>query len=252
MVYGIWSSAGGMAVNQYRLDVSANNLANIDTVGFKHDIALLTERPVESQEEPANTRHRNVFYDRLSGGTLVAPTVHTFGQGPTMVTNDPLDAMIDGKGFFAVQTPDGVQYTRDGRFTVNSSGTLVTVAGSFPVLSEEGQPIKISEGPQPYVIEGGHIMQADATVDRLALVEFDDLHLLRKVQQNRFAAAENQSARPATDSNVMPGRLEGSTVDPVNGIARMIEISRSFEMNASILRMQDQTLGRAVNDIARA
>jgi len=251
MIYGIWSSAAGMAANRYRLDVSANNMANIDTVGFKHDLGLLAERPVEAKEGGINASYHNFFFDRLSGGTMVAPTMHSFAQGSSQLTNKPLDAMIEGKGFFQIQTPDGERYTRDGRFTVDDSGTLVTVAGAHPVLSEGGTPITMGSGERPEIDQLGRVAQGSSIVGKLAVVEFDDVNNLRKIGQNLFIATNDATPQAATSSQVVPGMLEGSTVSPVNGIARMIEIMRSYDLNSNVLKMQDHMLGKAVSEIAR-
>ncbi len=241
-----------MAANQYRQNVAANNVANINTVGFKHDLAMLRERPVESQEDADAARYAHSLFDMLSGGTQVSPTYHAFTQGPVMTTNKPLDVMIDGAGFFGVQTQDGVRYTRAGNFARSNEGLLVTSAGGFPVLDGGGGTISIpGDGGKVEITSGGQLKQDEAVLGTLGVFEFDDLSLLHKQGKNLFQAMNNATPRAPTDSVIVPGALEGSTMDPVNGLVDMIEASRAFQMNANMLSLQDTTLGRAVNEIAR-
>ncbi len=252
MVYGLWQSAAGMAANQYRQNVAANNIANINTVGFKHDLAMLVERPVESREDGDARQFAHAMFDMLSGGTHVRPTIQTFQQGPVMTTGRPLDALIDGKGLFAVQTDEGVRYTRDGNFARSSEGLLVTAAAGHPVLDSSGGTITIpADGGKTEITSGGDIMQGDAVLATLGVVEFDDLSLLMKQGKNLYAAAASATPHAASDSKIVSGALEGSTMDPVKGLVDMIEASRAFQMNANMISMQDTTLGRAVNEIAR-
>jgi flagellar basal body rod protein FlgG len=251
MTYGLWLSASGMAANQYRQNVAANNLANVDTVGFKHDLATLIERPVESREDADAAVHANLFFDRLGGGTFVKPTRHAFVQGPAMPTGQPLDAMIEGSGYFQVDTPDGVRFTRDGRFTVSADGRLVTVAGGHAVLDQAGAPMAVVPGGPAAVLDSeGRFKQGDIEIGRLGVAAFEDESLLRKTGANLFTPTGD--ARPRTiDARIVPGTLEGSTVDPIDGLTDMIEITRSFEINANMLRAQEQSLGRLLTEVAR-
>ena len=251
MVYGLWLSAAGMAANQYRQNVSANNIANINTVGFKKDLAMLVERPVESREDGDARRFAHTLFDMLSGGTHVRPTLHSFEQGSIMTTDKPLDAMIQGQGFFQVQTEDGVRYTRAGNFARSSAGLLVTAAGGHAVLDDSGSPISIPPGELPEISADGQIAQGDTVLGTLGIVEFDDLSLLTKQGKNLLAASANAVPRAASASKLVPRALEGSTVDPVKGLVDLIEASRAFQLNANMLSLQDTTLGRAVNEIAR-
>ena len=241
-----------MAANQYRQNVAANNVANINTVGFKHDLAILRERPVESQEGGDARSYAHSLLDMLSGGTQVSPTYHSFEQGPVMTTHKPLDVMIKGSGFFGVETQEGVRYTRAGNFARSGEGLLVTSAGGFPVLDSGGGTISIpADGGKVEITNAGHVRQGDTVLGTLGLFEFDDLSLLNKQGKNLFQAMNNATPRAPIDSTIIPGALEGSTMDPVNGLVDMIEASRAFQMNANMLSLQDTTLGRAVNEIAR-
>ncbi|MCG3136642.1 MAG: Flagellar basal-body rod protein FlgG [Phycisphaerae bacterium] len=251
MIYGLWNSAAGMQANLYRQNVMANNLANIDTVGFKQDLAMLMERPVESREEGTAPGPINRFFDRLTGGANVKPTIHNFAAGPVMPTGQPLDAMINGAGFFQVQTANGVRYSRDGRFTINGNGELVTVTGGHPVLSAGGAPITVPDGGQVIINAQGQLLQNETLVGQVGLVEFADTNKLRKIGGNLFIATEKATPQPAANPTLIPGAVEGSNFEPISGLVGMIEATRAFQMNASLLQLQDQTLGRAISDIAR-
>ncbi|NLE61616.1 MAG: flagellar hook basal-body protein, partial [Planctomycetes bacterium] len=175
MVYGIYQSAAGMIVNQYRQAVLANNLANLDTVGFKHDLTIVRERQVETAEDGLSGRLSDRMLDRMTGGSLVAPTVTSFERGQIQVTGSQMDVAIDGNGFFAVNDGDKTRYTRDGRFSINANGLLVT-AGGRPVLDEQGGTIAV-----PEEVRGRIVIDADGSVQsngevlgRIGLVDFQD------------------------------------------------------------------------------
>src|SRR6185369_8802982 len=129
MVYGIYQSAAGLQINQHRQDVLANNLANIETVGFKPDLALARERMIASREGGNDPSLSNSTLNGMTGGTVAAPTFTSFIPGAVEPTGRPLDVALQGDGFFAVQDGDTKRYTRDGRFMFDADGRLVTVGG---------------------------------------------------------------------------------------------------------------------------
>lgn len=253
MTYGMWLSAAGLQANQYRQDVMANNLANVDTVGFKEDLAVMRERLVESSRGPG-AEFRNDLLDRLSGGTFVAPTYHSFAAGPVTPTDNPLDVAISGDGFLAVQVGDEVRYTRDGRFTTNAQNELVMVAGDgrARVLDDAGVPIVLlpAAAGAPRIEANGTIRQGNAAVGKIGLVEFADRNTLRKVGANLFKATAD-GPLTARNTTVTAGAVEGSTVDPVQGLAEMIEVSRAYQLNAQMITLQDMTIGQAISRVGR-
>ena len=254
MTYGLWLSAAGMQVNEYRQDVLANNLANADTVGFKHDLTVFRERAVESRDGGGGSKFGHGLLDNLSGGTQASPTYHSFAQGPLSKTDRPLDAAVNGDGFFTVRVDNDVRYTRDGRFTVNADNELVMVAGNgrAKVLDEAGAPVVLLPPPAGKAVIGGDgtIRQGRAVVGKLGLAEFDDRNTLRKIGGNLFQPT-SQAARPAEGSNVLAGFIEQSTVNPVSGLASMIEVSRAYQLNANMISLQDGTIGQAISRVGR-
>ncbi len=219
MTYGLWLSAAGMQVNQYRQNILANNLANANTVGFKKDLAVLHERLVESRTAADGARFRNGLLDPQAGGMFVAPTYHSFADGPLTPTSNPLDVALRGEGFFTVGVGKEVRYTRDGRFTVNGNNELVMVAnkGRAKVLDESGAPLALLPprfAGRPTIGADGTVRQGDTVVGRIGLAEFADRNTLRKVGANLFQATGGRP-QPADNTSVMPGMVERSNADPV-------------------------------------
>ena len=152
MNYAACISASGAIAALNRQDVLSNNLANVGTVGFKPDIPLARQRAAERREDGRFELPANEMLERLKSGVMIVPNAVDFTQGTLESTGNPLDLAIQGEGFFAVResTPSGeaVRLTRDGRFTQNSDGVLVTTTG-LPVLDDSDRPISIPSGPAP-------------------------------------------------------------------------------------------------------
>ena len=251
MVYGMYLSAGGLQTSQYRQGVLTNNLANIDTVGFKEDLTIVRERSVESREDPTDGRLSHRVLDGMTGGSLVAPTYTSFQQGQLEVTSNPLDVAIEGEGFFVVQDGNDERYSRDGRFVRNEAGGLVTAAGNHPVLDEAGVPIVVPDAADGDLVIGGDgtVRVGDTSYGKLQTVTFDDLDKLRKVGGNLFEAIDVTPT--PTRAHLQTRSIERSTVDPVRTMVALMQVARLYEMNATLVGLADSTLGRAVNDIAR-
>ncbi|HOB75280.1 MAG TPA: flagellar basal-body rod protein FlgF [Phycisphaerae bacterium] len=251
MVYGIYSSAAGLLANQYRQEVLANNLANVNTAGFKQDLTVIRERQPASRENLVDPEWSDHTLAGLTGHVLVAPTTTSFESGTLETTGKPLDVAIAGEGFFRVRAGGMDRYTRDGRFTLSPDGTLVTAAGNAEVLDETGRPIHVPRNLQGQVRidANGEVRAGNRSFGRVGVVEFDDRSLLRKTGGNLLESlgARARSVEPTLHS----GAIEGSNVDPTRTMVSMIEVTRAYQMNATLVGLADQTLGRAVNDIAR-
>lgn len=250
MNYGLWLSAAGLQTNQYRMAITANNLANADTVGFKKDLAVTCQRRIEAREGGGVGLSHPVL-DGQSGGSFVAPTYHDFTQGEIETTGRPLDVAILGDGFFGIEKEGREYFMRDGRFVIDDSRHLVTAAGGWPVMNTERVSIVIpSAGTGPVrITPDGDVMQGNEVVGRLGMFALPDERQFRKIGANLFAAT---GGRPeVTATNVRPGALERSTVNPVESLAGMIEMSRALELNAAMISLQDTMLSRTVNDVGR-
>ena len=250
--YGLWLSAAGMKVNEHRQTLLANNMANMNTTGFKHDLAVVSQRRIESRVGPGASAFVHPVLDGLSGGIQVLPTYQDFTQGPIQRTGGDLDAAVQGEGFFVVSDGEMTRYTRDGQFAVNSAGELVLGAGNgrWKVLDEGGATITLTaDSGKASISADGRILQEGNEVGKLALVTVADRQALRKVGENLFKLTRGEMV-PAT-GRIVPGSREGSNFDVMSGLAEMIQASRAYQLNATMIQLQDQATGQAVNTVGR-
>lgn len=250
--YGLWLSAAGMKVNEHRQTLLANNMANAQTTGFKHDFAVIMQRRVESKEDPGGLPFAHPVLDGLPGGVNVLPAYHSAEQGPIESTGKPLDVAIQGDGFFAVSDGEATRYTRNGEFTTNAQGELVMAneAGRWRVLDEGGAPMRVDEaGGEVEVSDGGTVRQGNTVVGKIGLMTNEDPRSIRKVGENLFEATGGEM-KPA-NGRLISGSREGSTFDAMQGLATMIEASRAYQMNASMIQLQDQLTQQAVTTLGR-
>jgi len=250
--YGLWLSAAGMKVNDHRQAIHANNLANAETTGFKHDLAVVAQRRVESRESIGGARFAHGVLDGLSGGVQVLEPQHTFEQGPIELTGRPLDVAIDGEGFFAVSDGSVTRYTRDGEFTTNAANEVVLAAGEgrWKVLDEGGATIRVDETLGAVAVSGrGAVKQGQQEIARIGTYTPSDRHLMRKTGENLFDP--HGAEMSSFDARIVPESREGSTYDVMNGLTAMIEASRAYQMNATMLQLQDQITGTLVSSVGR-
>ncbi len=250
MVYGLWQSAAGLQTQEYRQAVIANNLANVDTPGFKPDRVTFQERLSAAVAQPSLKAGHSVL-DRLTGGLFEAPVYTDFSNASFEPSQGPLDLAIDGDGFFTLRTREGLRYTRDGRMMMDANGNLVHAATGAAVIDGRGVPIGLDrDSRDPIEINGlGQLRQGENDAGRLAIVDFADRQALQKIGQNLFSA-DGVPQIEATGS-VRQGMIEDSSVEPMTALVEMIEVTRTYEMNARMLSIQDETLGRVVNELGR-
>ncbi|MCA9242526.1 MAG: flagellar hook-basal body protein [Phycisphaerales bacterium] len=247
MIYGLYHSAAGMMVNEYRQDVLANNLANAETVGFKPMRAVFAERAPASQagerQGPSNELLRP-----LSGGLWLGATRTDFNEGDIVRTEQPTDVALAGSGFLMVQQDGETLLTRNGAFVVDRDGALLSATDGAPVLNIAGAPIRVNPlGGEISVSEEGTIRQGTAIVGRLGIVDVDDYNELRQVGAARFRT--EQQTTPSL-ARVRQGALERSGAEPITELTNMLESARAFQMNAQMVTMQDQSIGRLINAVS--
>lgn len=250
--YGFWLSAAGMKVNDLRQTLHANNLANAQTTGFKEDLALILARPVESAESADAMRYGHPVLDGLAGGLEVRPTYHNFATGAVEHTGRPLDVAIEGDGFLAVTDGTVTRYTRDGEMSQNLAGKLVLSAGGgrWRVLDDAGAAIALNPAGGPVRIAGdGTIRQRNEVIARLGTYDAKDRQALRKVGENLFDAGD-ATMEPVAGHFRAESREE-SNYDPLKGLASLIEASRAYQLNATMIQLQDQVTGQAVTTVGR-
>ena len=225
-----------------QMNVVANNLANVNTTGYKSENLLFEEylMPVASADEFKST-------DRDLRFVLDDRTIGNFDTGPIETTGNQLDVAIKGEGFFAVQTPAGERYTRDGAFTLNPDGQLTTHDG-YPVLGGGG-PIQLDPEETSITINGdGTITTETGEVGRLRIVTFDDVQTLNRKSQNLF---EGENPRALETPRLAQFALEGANVDSINQISQMIEVQRSYQELANIMRQQNDLRENAIQTLGR-
>ena len=236
-------------VLERQMDVVANNVANVNTNGFKADKSLF-------QEYLKTGAHEDNFVgqDRAVSYVLDRGTFKDFAQGSTEPTKSPLDIAIDGGGFLVVQTAAGERYTRDGGLQINNQGQLVTAAGDA-VLGNSGpivfQPtdheVSIAADGNISVLEG--INRIDSVRGKLRLVSFADAQKLLKDGSNLYSAG-TAAAQPDTASKVKQGFIEKSNVNSVAEMSRMIEVTRTYTQIATLLQQQSDLHKSAIEKLA--
>lgn len=224
---GYRDAVHGSIMQQRNMDIIANNLANLNTPGYKADRLIFND---------VMTRQVKTYYD----------------QGSLRTTGNPLDVAISGEGFFQVRTPKGIRLTRDGSFHMKGDGTLVTSSG-YPVLGGGGVIALNPEGPKPFIDEKGNISQGSDTVGRLSVVKVGDKRQLEKVGKNLFAGPGGRApaTTPATDYEIHQGALEMANVQVVREMVDMIAAFRGFESYQKAIRAMNEIDMKAATQVGQ-
>ncbi|HOA52627.1 MAG TPA: flagellar hook-basal body protein [Thermogutta sp.] len=252
MPYGIYLSAEGAHAQDRRLTILANNLANVETVGFKRQLAICQARYTEpvnrGLESPGTGR-----WSDLSGGVVVSMTKTDFSPGPLKETRSPTDFAIRGEGFFTVQKGDEVFLTRAGNFQLNGKGQLVTQYGGeqYLVLNDAGQPIVI-DGSRPWRVNPQGVVEQEGLLQNIAVVRPASKDSLVPVGENLFRPTAQPSPVPLAQRQVAQGYLEMSSVQPTLAMVELLEASRLLEANLAMVQTQDQMLSNLFNRVLRA
>lgn len=224
------------------MDIIANNIANADTTGYKFENLLVrTEpaRPARMADGP------NPVKFVLDDGVA-----RDFTQGSMRTTGATFDLAIEGKGFFKVDTEAGERFTRDGRFTLSPEGKLTTQEGDA-VQGEAGDIILDPAKGQVAIAQDGTVSQAGEKVGKVGVFLFDDRSALAKDRGNLFQNTSNAEPTADTASRVRQGMLEGSNVNPILQITRMIEVSRAYESVVKTMENTADLSRRAVERLGR-
>ena len=234
---GLTESVESLLAQEQRMNQVSNNVANVDTAGFKRENVTFWEMLYTASD------------NRQRVGKGLRP-ITNFTSGPMEATGNPLDLAINGEGFFRVQTPAGVRYTRAGNFLLNNQGQVVTPGGDL-VLGEGGSVVLNNERVDIGV--DGRIFQDGEVVDRLAVVVFPDNSVLERDGASLFrVAAEAQGQEQiAEDSEVRQGYLEGSNVQAVVEMTEMIDLYRNYESQQRAVRALDEIDGQAVQKVGK-
>lgn len=222
---------------QRQMDVVANNIANLNTSGFKAEDLLF-----EEYKMPVARDNDFAFSDRQLSYTEDWATVHDMSQGVMVQTGNPLDIALQGEGFLTVQTPAGERYTRSGSLVLNNEGTLVDLSGN-PVLGDGG-PITFTAADTEIAIGAdGTISSSQGVKGKLALVEFENPQQLARDGSNLWSGGTPQ---PATDTRVVQGSIEKSNVSGITEISQMLRVQRAYESIANMMSQQDDMRRNAI------
>ena len=285
MLRGIYTGASGMQVQQERLDALSNNLANVDTTGYKRDqpiqkafpellIRRLSDdgvRQFPRASFPVGSFDVAPVVGRVGTGVETNEFFTVFSQGGLRETGNAFDLALEGEGFFVVDTPYGERYTRNGSFLLGPEGLLVTKQG-YPVLGENG-PIQVklnnfyvdedgvvfenetfSEDPTRLVSMRENQWEDTVEIDRLRIVDMRNTRYIQKQGDSFWRTTENSgdAVTMTTDRPTVRQRfLEGSNVNPVTEMVNLIEVNRAYEANQKSIQSQDELTGRLINQAIR-
>jgi flagellar basal body rod protein FlgG len=224
--------------------VIANNLANVNTVGFRDDMAVVMARNAEAKE--AALPAYSTSMDGIGGGALLSETYTRPVQGTINVTEHALDLAIEGEGFFAVTDGETVTYTRAGSFTRDTAGRLAMPDGKHFLCDLAGSPLTLPLEGEAAIAKDGTVTVNRAVAGKIDIYRFSDPRALAKAGSNLYTSAEAPSAG-ADAGQIRQGALEMSTVSPTSELAKMIIASRGYEMNMQLIRLQDQTVADLIS-----
>jgi flagellar basal-body rod protein FlgF/flagellar basal-body rod protein FlgG len=243
---GLYAAYTGLLTRTQALDTAANNLANAGTTGFRAQrdyfrgvLAGGTDQDPETSSQVGQSVNG---YGVLGGNRL------DLGQGELKATGNPLDLGIEGQGFFAVKTTNGVRYTRDGAFSRSSSGVLQTGQGE-PVLDQNQKPIVIPTGTI-YVSPDGNISVSNpdgsSIVGKVGVFDFTDKSVLIAEGSNRFSA---ENAKPiAASASIEQGSVEGANEDAIHGTMQLVLVQRQAEMMQKALSVFNNDFDKTASE----
>lgn len=242
-------------------------MENISYIGLSQQIALtsmmnVTANNVANMSTPGYKGQRMLFIDYLNKGKDAGPkdaihqvedyaTYRNTEQGSLQMTSNPLDVALEGEGYFAVSMPDGsTSYTRNGSFSLNGQSQLVTKQG-YPVLSDGGQPLVLPEDARHITItEDGQISTEQGEVGQLQLTGFDDQQKMQELGDGLYAAGTAQQT-PATNTRMVQSAIEGSNVNPILEMNRMVEVLRAYQSTFRMLSNDHERIRTAIQKLTK-
>lgn len=252
MLRSIYLSATNMIVQRAKVDVISNNIANTDTTGYKSDklVSRSFSDMLIMRSDSSGIYGAAQRVGSLNTGVHVDELVTDFSQGAMEETGEPGNLAINGENaFFVVSTAVGDRYTRDGSFHVNGQGYLVTSSGNL-VQAESGGSIQLT-GTDFSVDTQGNVLVDGKSVAKLKLVSFSDTSALRKAGDNLFYNHGGTAVSDASDYSIRQGYLEVSNTNIAAQVIDMMSASRSYETSQRVVKMLDESLGKAVNEVGR-
>lgn len=261
MNQALWAAKTGLDAQQTRMSVISNNLANVNTTGFKQSRVVFEDLLYQNVRQAGGQTSQDTELPSglmIGTGSRVVATEKSFSQGSVLSTGNGLDVMVDGRGFFQILTPDGnLAYTRDGSFQQNAEGQLVTASGYVVqpgiTIPPNSQSITIGADGIVSVTQAGQATPAQ--VGTLQIVDFINPVGLQPIGENLFReTASSGTPQPGTPGqnglgSVRQGALEGSNVNVVTELIGMIETQRAYEMNSKAISTNDQMMQYLNNNV---
>ena len=283
MLKGLYTAYTGMINEQHRMDVMTNNLANADTNGYKKEGAtsqafdnvlaykikdlseagnlpkLISRTKAIDENEVNNEANPDYLQNRvrkvgMNLGVKVGENYVDYSEGPIKETGNTFDLAISDRGFFAIEYTNkagetSIKYTRDGNFTMNLQGYLMTQDGDY-VLDEDGRRIRMDTALDVSIDRNGTITQDGGYVATIGLTDFEDYDYLERFGENFFEPIEG-ATEIETESQIYSGYLELSNISMVTEMVNMIAIQRHYESNQRVITTMDETLDIAVNQLGK-
>ena len=257
MIRGIYTAVAGMLNEMARQEVVANNLANVNTTAFKKDLAVFRARDdkaisrIESDGAPRGSGAEATSIGRLSTGAFLDRVYTEYVQGGLRQTEDPFDLALSGPGFMVLQDGNGQELlSRGGKLSRSMDGRLVDLSGN--AVLGEGGPITLPEQGEFLVDKQGLVRVGKEVVGRLRLVEVErPADVLEKQGASVWKIRDPGGLAEANRTVVEQGHLEASNVNPVREMVDLIAIQRAYEASQKVITAQDETLGKAVNELGR-
>jgi flagellar basal-body rod protein FlgF len=255
MNYGLYLSANGISCSQHKMNVLANNLANVNTTAFKPSEVVMAERPREPEQMRSGFDSRQLL-EQLGGGTTVGYSGPNLRQGSIERTEQKTDLALRGEGFLHLEGERGgrTNLTRDGRLRFDDQGVLQHAASGLSVLDERGRVIRLS-GDEQLRFAGfgarGELLDREnlnEPLAKMALVKPETMSV-KPAGENLFVTREQVLSDSTTE--VIGESLESSGADPVTGMIEMIKLTREIEMNSRLIQYQDAMIGQAVTSLGR-
>ncbi|MCK5684938.1 flagellar basal-body rod protein FlgG [bacterium] len=253
MLRAMWTAASGMSAQEYNIDTISNNLANVDTSGYKKvrtDFQDLLYQNIQNAGAPVSADLKVPTGVFVGHGVKIAATQRVFSQGEFQMTENPFDVVIEGEGFFQIQQPDGnIAYTRGGAFKLDSQGQMVTSNGFLvePAITFPSGATEFTIG-----IDGTVTANVDGSVQEigsLSTVRFVNPAGLRAVGRNLLQETEasgtpieGQPSITAGFGSLLQGYLEMSNVKAVEEMVKMITAQRAYELNSKVIQTSDRML----------
>lgn len=223
------------------MDVIANNLANVSTPAFQREEPTFQEYVMQVPPAEGQTGTQTLSFVQDAG------VVRDLSEGHLETTDAPYDLAIHGKGYFAVQTPNGERYTRNGHFGLDASGQIVTSSGD-PVQGDGGAITITPDDGNVHIAQDGTVSGKNGTIGKIRVVDFANPRALVKEGASLYAA-NGQSPATATSFSLQAGMIESSNVQPVIEISHLIEVMRAYQATANLSQSQEDLMRQAIDKL---